>query len=182
MLINWLKTHFLYTIKKMHVKLWVGKSHYRSALISLIPEPTTMVVQVSQVSHASVAYVLACAGIGMSQIGFTCPSSVNTIYKAFNRRDKIFTVFAKKENISFVLFGLNCFHLGHLVVSVHDRLLTRKNRKLTYRKRKFKVSPRGSPVILFTVPLCWRKHTHTWMLPLVFEQTVWHSSAFPVLT
>lgn len=67
----------------------------------------------------------------------------------------------KKENISFVLFGLNCFHLGHLVVSVHDRLLTRKNRKLTYRKRKFKVSPRGSPVnSLHYTSLLKKTHPH----------------------
>lgn len=98
------------------------------------------------------------------EISFTCPS-VNTMFKACNRRDKIFTVFAKEE---LVLFWLHCFHIGHLVVSVHDRLLTRKNRKLTYRKRKFKVNPRGSPVN--SLHCTSGKHTHTWMLPLVFEQ------------
>lgn len=47
--------------------------------------------------------------------------------------------FAKKENKYF-----HCLHLECLVVSVHDRLLTRKNRKLTDGKRKFKVSKLSS--------------------------------------
>lgn len=124
-----------------------------------------------------------CAGIGMSQIGFTCPSSVNTMYKAFNEQDKIFTVFAKKENTSFVLFRLNCFHFGNLVVSVHDRLLTRKNRKLTYRKRKFKVSPRGSPVnSLHCTSLLKKTHPHLDVAICVWAGCVGHSSVFPVLT
>lgn len=95
MLIKWLKTHCLYTIKKCMSNCEKGKVIVDQPLSVWYQNPQ----QVSQVSHASIAYVLACAGIGMSQIGFACPSSVTTVYKAFNRWDRIFTMFAKKENI-----------------------------------------------------------------------------------
>lgn len=73
-------------------------------------------------------------------------------------------------------------NLGHLVVSVHDRLSTRKNRKLTYRKRKFKVSPRGSPVnSLHCTSLLKKTYPHLDAATCVWADCVGHSSVFPVL-